>query len=104
MATLNEHADISVALALQLEGQAIMADVTAEEYLQEMLDKFGPKVFKAERNEKLRKYVKKRNSEGATDTEIAREKGVTQQSITRHRKNLGLPRVPRPYQKPWNKK
>ena len=104
MTTLDKHSSVSVAMALQLEGQAIMAGVSTDEYLQEILDKFGHMVFKSERTSKMREYVKKRNSEGATDTQIAREKGVSQQSITRHRLKLGLPKNQRPYQKPWNKK
>lgn len=103
MTTLDKHSSVSVAMALQLEGQAIMAGVSTDEYLQEILDKFGHKVFKSERTSKMQEYVKKRNSEGATDTQIAREKGVSQQSITRHRLKLGLPKNQRPYQKPWNK-
>lgn len=101
--SLDKHAQVPVALALRLEGEAIMAGISTEEYLEELLDKFGHKVYKAERNEKLREYIKKRNSQGATDTQIAREKEVSQQLITRHRKSLGLPKVPRPYQEPWNK-
>lgn len=99
MPTLSDHSDVSPALALQLEGHAIMANVSTEEYLQEILDKFGFKVFKSERTEKLRSYIRTRNSEGASDSQIAREKGVTQQAITRHRNALGLPKQVR---KPWN--
>lgn len=101
--TIDHHSQVPVSLALRLEGEAIMAKVSTEEYLEELLDKFGHKVYKAQRNEKLREYIKKRNSQGATDTQIAREKDVSQQLITRHRKSLGLAKVPRPYQKPWNK-
>lgn len=99
MPTLSDHSDVSPALALQLEGHAIMANVSTEEYLQEILDKFGFKVFKSERTEKLHSYIRARNSEGASDSQIAREKGVTQQAITRHRNALGLPKQAR---KPWN--
>lgn len=100
MTTLDKHANVSVALALQLEGQAIMAEVSTEEYLQEMLDKFGHKVFKSERTKKLQEYIRKRHAEGATDSQIAREKGVTQQAISRQRRNAGLPPQPR---RAWNK-
>lgn len=97
---LEERADVSVALALQLEGQAIMANVSVEEYLQEMLDKFGHKTFKLERTKKLQEYIRKRHAEGATDTDIAREKGITQQAVSRQRRNMGLPPQPR---RAWNR-
>ena len=101
MTTLDKNSSVSTALALQLEGQAIMAEVSAEEYLQELLDKFGHKALKSHKTEKLQEYIRLRNSEGANDTQIAREKNVSQQLVSRHRKKMGLPQQARGS---WNKK
>lgn len=88
--TIDKHADVSVALALRLEGAAIMADVTTEELLTKMLDKKVKKIRRNRETETLREVIKERHAEGLTDTAIAEELGVTQQTISRHRAGLGL--------------
>lgn len=90
MATLDKHADVSVALAMQLEGAAILADLSTEELLTELLDKWGKKVRRTQRTLAIREVIEERHVEGDSDSAIARFLGVAQQTVSRNRAEMGL--------------
>lgn len=90
MATLDKHADVSAALAMQLEGAAILADLSTEELLTELLDKWGKKVRRTQRTLAIREVIEERHAEGDSDSAIARFLGVAQQTISRNRAEMGL--------------
>lgn len=90
MVTLDKHADVSVALAMQLEGAAILADLSTEELLTELLDKWGKKVRRTQRTLAIREVIEERHAEGDSDSAIARLLGVAQQTVSRNRAEMGL--------------
>lgn len=92
MTTLDNHADIPVELALQLEGAAILEEKSTAEFLEGLLDRYAKKTRRNRETQVLRELIRERNSQGYTDVEIAQETGVSQQAITRQRTDMGLTR------------
>lgn len=90
MTTIDKHADVSTELALRLEGAAILADMSTEELLTELLDKWGKRVRTTERTKTIRAVIAERHPEGDSDTDIARLLGVAQQTVSRNRAAMGL--------------
>lgn len=91
MTTLDKHASVPVELALQLEGAALNAGLSTAELLESLLERFAKKTRRNRETEALRTEIREQVEEGATDTEIAENLGVSQQTITRHRTGMGLP-------------
>lgn len=94
MATLDRHADVSVALALEIEGRAKSTGLSVERYLREVIDRPGPV---SRRTRERRQEVKRLYEQGLTDREIAEEMGLSQSGVARLRNTSGLParRIPR---------
>ncbi len=90
MATLDKQADISPALALEFEGAAIIHDMESEEFLRYLLDNWARKTKTNRETNAIREVIRERHAEGATDTDIGREVGKSQQAISALRAGMGL--------------
>lgn len=90
MTTLDKHANISPALALEFEGAALLHDMDSEEFLRYLLDKWAKKTRRNRSTQAVREVIRERLADGLTDTEIAAEVGMTQQSVSALRAGMGL--------------
>ena len=90
MTTLDKHASISPALAMEFEGAAILHDMESEEFLRYLLDKWAKKTRRNRSTQAVREVIQERHAEGLTDTAIAKEVGMSQQAVSALRAGLGL--------------
>jgi len=87
MATINQHADISIPLALEFEGRAKDAGMTAEKFLKTLLNN-ATQVGVA--TTALQQAIQSDVLDGITDKVISERHGCTVHYVIQVRNKLGL--------------
>lgn len=88
MATLNEHVGIPVALALEFEGRAADAGMSAEKYLKALMNNA---TYAGVATTRLQREIQGGVKNGLTDAEISRQEGCSLHYVIQVRNKLRLP-------------
>lgn len=88
MTTIDKHADIPVALALEFEGRAADAGMTAEAFLKNLLNL---STYRGVATTELQRSIQADVEAGVTDRECAERRGCSPHYVIQVRNKLGLP-------------
>lgn len=91
MAKINEVMEVPLALALEFEGRAKDAGMSAEKYLKTLMNKA---TYSAVTTTQLQRDIISGVESGDTDAEIAQRQGCSRHYVIQVRNKMGLPPNP----------